>query len=100
MVPVERVAFRITSWPGGHVSTFDFAFPFAFSLWGCLKGYPTPPSTCAYFNMIRQLDNIKFALLLPEFVYGKRGEGVGAGISQHMAGQPILRILSICTNAI
>lgn len=27
---------------------------------------------CAYFSMIRQLDNIKFALLLPEFVYGER----------------------------
>jgi len=42
--------------------------------------------------MIRQLDNIKFALLLPEFVYGKEGRSggkEGAGLSQHMAGQPI-----------
>lgn len=30
---------------------------------------------CAYFSMIRQLDNIKFALLLPEFVYGDGDEG-------------------------
>lgn len=88
-------------------STLPFHLPSAFgAVWRDTQ--PPPPPTCAYFNMIRQLDNIKFALLLPEFVYGKRGEGVGvrsksfggAGINQHMARQPIPRILSICTNAI
>lgn len=38
-------------------------------------GLSRPPATCAYFSMIRQLDNIKFALLLPEFVYGRRRGG-------------------------
>jgi len=51
---------------------------------------------CAYFSMIRQLDNIKFALLLPEFVYGKRKAGLAKGGKQsrqakHMpCPQPIL----------
>lgn len=45
------------------------------------------PPICAYFSMIRQLDNIKFALLLPEFVYGKKD---GAG-NQPTYGEGSLR---------
>lgn len=65
----------ITSWAVGHMTTT----PTTLSLpsWGALfvegeGGGVGQGVACAYFSMIRQLDNIKFALLLPEFVYGER----------------------------